>query len=256
MMNPKIVFILSLFAITNARDVSVSTSSQLKTALANAKPGDIITLAEGIYTGQFEATKNGLPSNRIILKGTPKAYLTSNYNSWALYVSGDYWTFSNFNVYKSNKGIFLEGAKFCVLEKLNVKYINEEAVHFSKNSLNNTIMYSKISHTGTGKPGFGEGVYIGTASSKWATEGIDESNGNKVLFNVFGPDIAAEAIDIKEGTKYGLIEGNIFDGTGMSGVHFADTWMDAKGSFYRIYNNSGTYSLTDGFQVHMKNFCL
>ena len=69
------------------------------------------------------------------------------------------------------------------------------------------------------------------------------------MFNVFGPNIAAEAIDIKEGTKYGLIEGNIFDGTGMTGENNADSWVDMKGSYYRIYNNSGTKSLTDGFQV-------
>ena len=63
--------------------------------------------------------------------------------------------------------------------------------------------------------------------------------------------------ELKETSTWdGLIEGNIFNGTGMSGVHFADTWMDAKGSFYRIYNNSGRFSLTDGFQVDMNNYFL
>ena len=254
-MNSKIFFILIIITIAQARDVSVSTSSQLKTALSNAKPGDVITMDDGTYTGQFEATKNGASSNRITLRGSSKAYLTSDYNSWALHVTGDYWTFTGFTVQKSNKGIFLEGANFCLLQNLTVKYINEEGVHFRQNSRNNTIMFSKIRDTGTGKPAFGEGVYIGTALSKWDEEGIDESHGNKVLFNFFGPNVAAEAIDIKEGTKYGLVEGNTFDGTGMKGENNADSWVDIKGSNYRIVNNIGKYSLTDGFQVILIFVC-
>ena len=70
-----------------------------------------------------------------------------------------------------------------------------------------------------------------------------------MLNNKFGPNITAEAIDIKEGTCNGTIIGNIFNGTGMSGQNFADSWIDVKGYNYVIENNTGDHSLRDGIQV-------
>jgi len=80
----------------------------------------------------------------------------------------------------------------------------------------------------------------------------DKSNRNKAINNHFGPNIAAEAIDIKEGTEGGLIDGNTFDGTGMSGENSADSWIDVKGDDYTISNNKGSKTLLDGFQVKLK----
>lgn len=62
--------------------------------------------------------------------------------------------------------------------------------------------------------------------------------------------MAAEEIDIKEGTCCGLISGNTFDGTGMSGENFADSWIDLKGDKWTVENNTGVHSIKDGIQVH------
>jgi hypothetical protein len=56
-------------------------------------------------------------------------------------------------------------------------------------------------------------------------------------------------MDIKEGTTGGLISGNVFDGTGMSGS-WADSWIDLKGNGWVVQNNHGSNALQDGFQVH------
>ena len=50
--------------------------------------------------------------------------------------------------------------------------------------------------------------------------------------NRIGPNVAAESIDIKEGTFDGVIRGNTFDGRGISGQNSADSWVDAKGIGY------------------------
>ena len=50
--------------------VAVSDVVSLKAALAAAKPGDIITLADGTYTGQFEISKAGTAVDPIVIRGT------------------------------------------------------------------------------------------------------------------------------------------------------------------------------------------
>ena len=106
-------------------------------------------------------------------------------------------------------------------------------------------------------PDYGEGVYIGTAKSNWAsvTAGeIDKSDSNKIINNRIGPNVAAECIDIKEGTTGGLISGNVFDAKGIQGANSADSWIDVKGNYYLIENNIGHNSqpsaLVDGYQVN------
>ncbi len=101
------------------------------------------------------------------------------------------------------------------------------------------------------KKGIGEGVYIGTAVTNWDAENMpDLSNRNQIINNHFGPYVTAEAIDIKEATSENIIDGNYFDGIGMSGEHFGDSWVDVKGHKNIISNNRGSHSILDGFQVH------
>ena len=223
-MSFKLVLFATLIAFLNAKDIAVSTSTELKNALAAALPGDVITMADGIYTGQFKATTSGTSTSRITLKGTKNAKLTSQSVGYGLQVTGSYWTFTGFTVYQASKGIVLDSANFCILDRLTVTQINEEGVHFRTNSCDNTIKNSTISYTGRGegKAGVGEGVYIGSDMGKWVNGVKDLSHRNKVIYNTFGPHITAEAIDIKEGTEDGLIQGNVFDGTGMSGENFGN----------------------------------
>ncbi|HLK12926.1 MAG TPA: hypothetical protein VKW76_16240 [Candidatus Binatia bacterium] len=49
---------------------SVSDAAGLQAALAAAQPGDVITLADGTYAGQFVITASGTPQNPIVIRGT------------------------------------------------------------------------------------------------------------------------------------------------------------------------------------------
>ncbi|MBO0875270.1 MAG: hypothetical protein J2P19_17955, partial [Pseudonocardia sp.] len=131
-----------------------------------------------------------------------------------------------------------------------------EAVHFGNFSSNNVVQSSLIQHTGTANPKFGEGVYFGTAKSNWDSKSggqPDASNNNRALGNSFRA-ISGENIDVKEATSGGVIAGNSFDGSAISGANFADSVLDLKGVRYRVMNNrtsGASGKLKNGFQTHV-----
>lgn len=104
---------------------------------------------------------------------------------------------------------------------------------------------STISDTGLRDYRFGEGVYVGSAKNNWCAYtncSPDRSDGNSIVGNTI-LRTTAESVDIKEGTTGGLIEGNSFDGTGMSAL----AWVDIKGNDWTVRGNTGRVSPRDGF---------
>ena len=51
---------------------SVATTATLQAALASAQPGDVITVAEGTYTGPFQIAASGTATNPIVVRGTTR----------------------------------------------------------------------------------------------------------------------------------------------------------------------------------------
>ncbi|MFF5933456.1 right-handed parallel beta-helix repeat-containing protein [Streptomyces sp. NPDC012508] len=239
--------------------VDVSTAAQLRSALANAQPGQTIRLAAGEYRGSFVTQKAGTASAPITLTGPSSAVLVndgpsgtapscpaptggwdSGYGLW-LY-GAPYWKLNGFTVKESKKGVILDNSPHVTMDGLSVHHVDEEAVHFRRSSADGVIKNSTITHTGLVQAGYGEAVYIGSAGSNWSCHGnqggVDRSDRVQVLNNI-GPSVAAEHIDIKEGTFDGVIRGNTFDGTGISGSYSADSWVDAKGVGYLIETTPG-----------------
>ena len=52
--------------------LAVANATQLAAALAAAAPGDVITLADGVYAGPFELDANGTAANPIVIRGTTR----------------------------------------------------------------------------------------------------------------------------------------------------------------------------------------
>ncbi|WIX99442.1 cellulose binding domain-containing protein [Amycolatopsis mongoliensis] len=255
--------------------VTVSTAAQLQVALANAAPGQAIKLAAGTYRGSFLTTKAGAAAKPITLSGPANAVLvndgpsgaapdcpvpTAGWDSgYGLWLSGaPYWNLVGFTVQESKKGIVVDNSPHTTIDGVNVNHIDEEAVHFRRSSADSVLKNSTITYTGLVQPGYGEGVYLGSANSNWACHGnsggVDRGDRIQVLDNHIGPFIAAEPIDVKEGTFDGLIRGNTFDGRGISGENSADSWIDVKGIGYTIENNTGTFSapgtFANGYENH------
>lgn len=244
----------------HAREVAVRSAGALATALSSAQPGDLIRVEPGVYAGRFKATRSGTAERPIVLCGLAGAVLDGGTTGtgYVLHLDGaDHWTVVGLTLRRGKKGVVLDEADDNLLTGLVIHEIGEEAVHFRRFSSRNVIAWSEIRDTGLLEPGYGEGVYIGSALNHWAemsgsSDGPDRSDGNQVLNNVFGPGIAAEHIDIKEGTTGGLVRGNTFDGAGISGANYADSWIDVKGNGYRIEDNTGVRAPQDGFQVHVR----
>ncbi|MFJ5970994.1 right-handed parallel beta-helix repeat-containing protein [Streptomyces sp. NPDC093060] len=228
-----------------ASTVEVGTAAQLKTALGSAKPGDTIHLADGTYAGNFKATTPAGATARITLTGSPKAVLTAS-GGYGLHLNGaSYWTVSGLTVTGGQKGIMIDSAKGVVVDGVTVHGLDMEGVHFRNSSTDGVLRNSRIYDTGNDGRGMGEGVYVGTANTL-----SDKSDRVQILNNTIGPDVGGENVDIKEGTTGAQIVGNTFDGNGLTGANYDDSWVDVKGDSVLVQDNTGRNTSNDGYQTH------
>jgi len=231
---------------------AVSSADDLGDALSAAGPGDIIRLEEGTYSGRFVATAAGTAAEPITLCGPEGAVLDGEGTDegYVLHLDGaEHWVVSGFSVRNGQKGVMADGVTHTVIENLSVSQIGDEAIHLRNFSTDNTVRGNTIRDTGLRKEKFGEGVYVGTAESNWCdVSGCEPDASDRNV--VEGNDIAAtssESVDIKEGTSDGVVRGNTFDGSDITG---ADSWVDVKGNGWLIEDNTGRNSPVDGFQTH------
>lgn len=225
--------------------IQVSTAAQLKSALTAAAPGDTIQLADGTYTGNFKATVPGTAAARITLTGSAGAVLTAG-GGYGLHLNGaSYWTVKGITVSGGQKGIMADSADGVVIDSVTVHDLDMEGVHFRKSSSDGVIKNSRIYDTGHDGRGMGEGVYVGTAGDL-----SDNSDRVRILDNTIGPDVGGENIDVKEGTTGTRITGNTFDGSGLTGANYDDSWVDVKGNDVLVEGNRGSSTTNNGYETH------
>src|SRR5206468_4306872 len=119
----------------------------------------------------------------------------------------------------ASKGIVLDGSSDDVIDGVQVSDIGDEGIHLRSFSSRDVISNSTVHDTGKSSPQFGEGIYVGSATSNWGTYSggaPDRSDDNAIVGNIVYAT-GAESLDIKEGTTNGRAVGNHFDGAGMSG---------------------------------------
>ncbi len=253
---------LAISSFLNAQLVTVSSSTQLQNALNTATAGTTIQVQPGVYTrsGGFSAPINvdGTSASPITVEGIGEVVLstgtlTSSYGFWL--TGNKYWVLKNFSIRNCKKGLIIDSSFHNVVENVTVKYIGEEGIHIRTYSSYNTVRNCYLDSIGMVIPDIGEGIYIGSAESNWCTYtncNMDTCNYNQVLNNSFGNYVRAENIDLKEGTKGGIIRGNIMNGTGLANLNGGDSWIDVKGNSYIIEFNTGTNSYLDGIQTHIR----
>jgi hypothetical protein len=231
---------------------TVSSARALERALAAAGPGDVIELADGVFLGKFVATVSGTAEQPIWLCGGRGAVLDGGgiRKGYALHLSAaQHWRVVGFTVRNSQKGVVADATTGTVLQDLLVEEIGDEAIHLRSGSTGSAVLRNTIRRTGLRRDKFGEGVYVGSATSNWSKYsggGPDRSDYNLVALNDIS-ETAAESVDIKEGTTGGAVVDNTFDGTGMTG---GDSWVDVKGNDWLIGRNTGRNTPKDGMQTH------
>jgi hypothetical protein len=245
-----------------AQNIYVNSASQLQTALNNALPGNVIIIQDGYYerSGGFYANAgiDGTQANPITVIGSRNVVLSTNNlaSGYAFSLKGNkHWIIKGFTVTNSKNGVVLDNCKYVTVDSIQAKKLGQDGVHLRTHTSYSVVKNCYIDSTGLNDYSYGEGIYIGSAYSNWCTYtncDPDTSNYNQVLNNIFGNFITAENIDIKEGTKGGLIKGNKFNGTGLQGMNGGDSWIDVKGNSYIIEENIGNNSILDGFQTHIQ----
>jgi len=93
---------------------------------------------------------------------------------------------------------------------------------------------------------------VGTDGGSWGR--YDPYVWNTTIRNcTLGPNVAAEAFDIKEGTQETLIEFNTVDATGISLANYADSFIDLKAARtiirYNTFIRNGAQNLRKGIAV-------
>jgi hypothetical protein len=144
------------------------------------------------------------------------------------------------------------GTRGTVIDGLLVHNIGDEAIHLRDNSTDNVVRNCEVHDTGKRRPGFGEAIYIGQAVSNWVDDQPDRSDRNRILNNKLGPNVAAEHVDIKEGTTGGEVRGNVFDGRGQTGENSGESWVNAKGNDWIIEDNEGVGAYASGFKTRVQ----
>ena len=164
-------------------------------------------------------------------------------------MSASWWILSNFSVFNSSRAILVENSSDVVLTNLDVSHTLHSAVRIRNNSTRILFENNHISYTGRGEANNGEALYMGTSISHWKNNSPDRTNKITVQNNYFGPNVTSESIDIKEGTDSILIQNNRINGSGMQDENYSLTWISVKGTGCTIQNNTGIYSVQDGFTV-------
>jgi endoglucanase len=242
------------------RTITCTTVAEIKAAMAAAQPGDEIIINSGIFISDakvkdginkfnsFSGLADGTAANPIILRGAStitktilKSGIAPELSTPVLGITGDYWIIKDIEISNGLRGINLDTANNCQLINLEIHTTGQEALHIRSNSSNNLIKNCKIYNTGVGlgatDAGYGEAIYVGSDQSVHTTYAPSCDN-NTIEGCILGPNVSAECIDIKEGTQNTIVRNCTFSATGVSNQNSADSFIDVKGGYTFIYNNT------------------
>ena len=249
--------------LTNAgRQVTVSDAAELAQAMAQAKAGDVIRLEPGVYqvsdsgAQKFYGTAEGSQQQPITLKAAdpadpPVLTGTGTSNGYVMHITGDYWVLEHLLLTNAQKGIVLDNSNHTVIRSCEIVNTGAEAVAIRDGSSYCLVQQCSIHDTGLVTPGYGEGVYIGSA---YSTSGFDyKCDYNRVDGCVFR-NVAAEHVDVKEYTTGTEISGCTFHGEGMTGENYAGSFLDIAGNDCYVHDNTGyrdgNSKIVAAFELH------
>ena len=105
-----------------ARAVAVTNMTQLNTAIANAAAGDVITLANGTYSGSITVAHSGTATNPIFIRGQSRdgVILNAAGATYGVTVTGAYVTVENLTIKSSSWGMRLDSSQNVVVRRLKI----------------------------------------------------------------------------------------------------------------------------------------
>lgn len=233
--------------------VTVTNSAELLRALPYAKPGNVIRLAPGTYTGQIKVTANGTPTQPIWICGSRDAIVNVggiSLNHGFLINNSSNLIVTGMTVTNGLKGVAVLASHHVTISDLLIQEIGYEGVHLQSQTTDSTVVGNTIRRTGRLDPFYGEGVYIGSSKNNWCALTAclpDRSDRNAIVGNTLS-ESGSQLIDAKEGTTGGVIRGNLL--SGLNGMARSDGWVMVMGNGWSVTANTGSVSTKNGFQVN------
>lgn len=206
------------------------------------------------------------PARPPVLQGTTVS------SGYVVHVTGDHVKLKNLILQTGDKVLMFDNASHGLVEDCELRNSGNELLHIRDASSNVVVHRSLLHNSGNVAPNFGEGIYIGTDQARWGADDVPQTGtvapwwGDKAVSEGFGGydwrvhgtkvecnrfhDISAEPIDVKEGTQYTEVTGNVFDGdsTGRKGgaayFDYVDSYVDQKG-VKGIFRNNVFYPGTN-----------
>ncbi len=235
--------------------INCNTAECILNAMRNAEPGDEIIIAPGTYVAQekdntngrasrFFSAKDGTASQPIIIRAqnasNPPILKApeGSYDGYVMRILGDYWQVKNLIMEDGSKGLVFDNASHGLIENITVRDIGEEGIHLRDGSSYNVVRGCNVSNTGVRKPGFGEGLYVGSDKSQHGDPYDPDCDHNTLENCIIGPNVAAEGVDVKEGTTHTIIRNCTFSAQGITGENSADAFLDLKGVYTFVYDNT------------------
>ena len=192
---------------TCLRTVSVTTVSGLTSALSQALPGDCILLAAGTYgvtagtahtSVGLNITRSGTVAAPIIVQGLGSSTII-DLNQRLMYVDASHIQLRRLRLTDfPGVGLWLRGVTGVVIDSVEVDHTLQEAVALHYGSHHNIIKNSLFHDTGILAPSTARGSTSADRMQDGVTLDVGATD-NQVLNNHFGPNVRADAVDVKEG---------------------------------------------------------
>ena len=183
----------SSMSVAFAKQVNVSTTTELTSATLNAKAGDTIWVASGKYElpssncqndkfvnetgrdcGRIWLGADGTKNNPIVLAGSdpanpPEIYGTAVNSNYGIHVTGNYVVLKNLKIHTFSKGVVFDNSVGALMEDCEVYHTGTELVHVRDSSQQVTLNRNFIHGSGYEIAQYGEGIYVGTYNTGWAS---------------------------------------------------------------------------------------
>ncbi|MBK8802268.1 MAG: hypothetical protein IPN71_09480 [Fibrobacteres bacterium] len=227
--------------------------------------GDPGNLPDG--KGYFWVGNSGTKQHPIVIVAAdaanpPILQGTSLETGYTVHVTGDHVILKNLILQTGNKVVVFDHGSWGLVEDCQLRNSGAELLHVRDSSGHVTINRTDFQNSGNETPNFGEGLYIGTDQARWGAADVPQTSttapfwGDKAISEGYDGfdwrvehttvtcsyfrDIAAEPIDIKEGTRYTTVTGNVFlgDSTGRKG---GSSYFSHVGSFVDQKGVHGTF---------------
>lgn len=185
--------VAALVSSADARQVNVSTVTDLTSATLNARAGDTIWVAPGKYElpssncqndkfvnetgrdcGLIWLGADGTKTNPVVLAGSdpadpPEIYSSTYMSKYGIHVTGDYVILKNLKIHTFSKGVVFDNSIGSLMEDCEVYHTGTELVHVRDSSQQVTLNRNFIHGSGYDVARYGEGIYVGTYNTGWAS---------------------------------------------------------------------------------------